>query len=88
MTYCGADAEWHFKKHYNPQIVLDTIELMKPDSKLNLGTASTTCPRCNKPVNYDFIIGGGILPSLDYDLIADTIFHSECWNKLVTESLP
>ena len=25
MTYCGADAEWHFKPGYDPQIVLDAI---------------------------------------------------------------
>jgi hypothetical protein len=25
MTYCGADAEWHFKPGYNPQVVLDAI---------------------------------------------------------------
>jgi len=22
MTYCGADAKWHFKPGYNPQVVL------------------------------------------------------------------
>jgi hypothetical protein len=94
MTYCGVDAEWHFKKDYNPQIVLDTIEILKPNSTINIGTETTICPRCNNKVEYDFIISRGyfingrILPSLDYDLIADTIFHSECWNKLVTESPP
>jgi len=25
QTYCGADAEWHFKPGYDPQIVLDAI---------------------------------------------------------------
>ena len=25
MTYCGADAEWHFKKGYDPQVVLDAL---------------------------------------------------------------
>jgi hypothetical protein len=25
MTYCGADAEWHFKPGYNPQRVLDAL---------------------------------------------------------------
>lgn len=24
-TYCGADAEWHFKPGYDPQVVLDAI---------------------------------------------------------------
>lgn len=26
MTYCGVDAEWHFKPGYDPQLVLDAIE--------------------------------------------------------------
>ena len=25
MTYCGAEGEWHFKKGYNPQTVLNEI---------------------------------------------------------------
>ena len=25
MTYCGADAEWHFKPGYDPQAVLDAL---------------------------------------------------------------
>jgi len=25
MTYCGTDAEWHFKPGYDPQRVLDAI---------------------------------------------------------------
>ena len=25
MTYCGADAEWHFKPGYDPQTVLDAL---------------------------------------------------------------
>jgi hypothetical protein len=25
MTYCGVDAEWHFKSGYDPQVVLDAI---------------------------------------------------------------
>ncbi len=25
MTYCGTDAEWHFKAGYDPQVVLDAI---------------------------------------------------------------
>jgi hypothetical protein len=24
-TYCGADAEWHFKPNYDPQSVLDAL---------------------------------------------------------------
>jgi DNA repair exonuclease SbcCD ATPase subunit len=26
MTYCGTDAEWHFKPGYDPQTVLDALE--------------------------------------------------------------
>jgi hypothetical protein len=26
MTYCGADAEWHFKPGYDPQRVLDVLK--------------------------------------------------------------
>ena len=29
MTYCGSDAEWHFKKGYDPQTVLDEIASYK-----------------------------------------------------------
>lgn len=25
MTYCGEDAEWHFKPGYDPQVVLDAL---------------------------------------------------------------
>jgi len=25
MTYCGTDAEWHFKPGYDPQRVLDMV---------------------------------------------------------------
>lgn len=31
MTYCGADAEWHFKPGYDPQIVLDALALARGD---------------------------------------------------------
>jgi hypothetical protein len=25
MTYCGADAEWHFRYVYDPQVILDAL---------------------------------------------------------------
>jgi hypothetical protein len=30
MTYCGADAEWHFKPGYDPQEVLDALDQSSP----------------------------------------------------------
>lgn len=49
-------------------------------------TDTTTCPRCNQPVKYQYIEYCGILQSNDYVLIADQIFHSKCWDDLVKEN--
>ena len=35
MTYCGADAEWHFKPGYDPQHVLDALETAPSGSGLS-----------------------------------------------------
>lgn len=51
-------------------------------------TATTVCPYCNKPVEYFYIKDRGILRSSTYDLIADTIFHSSCWNEMVEKYPP
>lgn len=83
MTYCGADAEWHFKPNYNPQIILDAIEFLSDPTKLaTIKSYAAICPKCAEPVDYDYIKDGGILSSLDYDLIGDSIFHAECWNAI------
>jgi hypothetical protein len=30
MTYCGTDAEWHFKPGYDPQEVMDVLDRSSP----------------------------------------------------------
>lgn len=38
MTYCGADAEWHFKAGYDPQAVLDALA---PEQDIGCGKSVT-----------------------------------------------
>lgn len=42
------------------------------------------CPYCKKPVT--IIWNKGVLPSPDYLLIADWIYHTPCWDKLIEEN--
>lgn len=47
------------------------------------------CARCREPVETRWAKdGGGLLSSPDYDLIADCIFHSACWEALIKEHPP
>ena len=39
MTYCGTDAEWHFKSGYDPQEVLDALAQSSPPK-----ATDCTCP--------------------------------------------
>jgi hypothetical protein len=41
------------------------------------------CPYCKKPVY--FIWNNGVVPSDEHVLIADWIYHTECWDKEVEE---
>jgi hypothetical protein len=41
------------------------------------------CPYCGKQVEYLYVEGGGVLPSPDYVLIADWVYHAACWDKQV-----
>lgn len=86
MSYRDKNGKLHYRHDYNQQIILDVIELINDSTKIiNIKSYAATCPRCKKSVDYDYIQNGGILPSLDYDLIGDDIFHAECWNMIVNE---
>ena len=47
------------------------------------------CPYCQKPVQVSIDTkSGGIIPSTTYDLIADWIYHSACWDEFTTKFPP
>lgn len=46
-------------------------------------TETTPCPYCGEPVISYWVKGGGCLSRPEYDLIADWIFHSKCWDAQV-----
>jgi hypothetical protein len=47
------------------------------------------CPGCGEKVLTLWAPGNrGLISSLSYDLIADTVWHSECWNKQLRENPP
>jgi hypothetical protein len=41
--------------------------------------AETQCPECLEPLTYLWVPGGGIVSSPEYVLVADWMFHSQCW---------
>jgi uncharacterized protein YuzB (UPF0349 family) len=43
----------------------------------------TECPECGKEVKY--LWDGGVIPTEQYVLIVDSIYHTKCWEKLVDE---
>ena len=47
-----------------------------------------TCPYCMKPVLTCWVKGGGMVSDPDVTLIADWVYHSECWDKQVEEHPP
>jgi len=49
-------------------------------------TCEDTCPYCQFPVTYYW--DNGVVSNKDYVLIADWIYHTECWDKLVEENPP
>lgn len=57
-TYCGADAEWHFKGGYNPQVVLDACnataggdEAKKSDGLCNCSWGCVEADNCRHPLS-------------------------------------
>ncbi len=44
------------------------------------------CPYCHGPVIANWVVGGGILSDPSYVLVADWLFHTECWDKQVAEN--
>lgn len=44
----------------------------------------TLCPYCNKPVVSNWT-KRGLLPSPDYTLVADWVFHQVCWDKIAAK---
>lgn len=53
----------------------------------------TNCPYCGYPVYSHWAIGAngeqlGMISEPQVDLIADWVYHSECWDKLVEEHPP
>lgn len=45
----------------------------------------TICPYCGKDVV--FLWRNGVVPSPDYALVADWVYHRACWDQLVAERL-
>jgi hypothetical protein len=39
-----------------------------------------TCPYCRKPVDYEW--DNGFISSPNNVLVADWVFHAECWSKI------
>ena len=49
----------------------------------------STCPYCKKSVVFTCDADtGAVISSPDYVLIANWIYHRECWDKQVAESPP
>jgi len=47
------------------------------------------CPYCKNLVSTHWIVGGkGMLSEPHVALIADWVYHTECWDKLVEEHPP
>jgi hypothetical protein len=41
------------------------------------------CAECGVPIKTLWVKNNGLIPSEDYLLIADWIFHPDCWSKSV-----
>lgn len=53
----------------------------------DLEAITTTCPGCNKEVISLWKSDAtGCIPSSAYVLIADWVFHSKCWDDMVTNA--
>jgi len=49
-------------------------------------TEQIPCAECGEPIEVHF--HNGVIPQPNYLLVADWIFHTECWNKKVDENPP
>lgn len=47
----------------------------------------TICPYCGTSVTSWWVPQRGCLPSPDYELVADWVFHSACWDEMAHENL-
>lgn len=54
--------------------------------KETIESIEETCPFCGQSVMFQW--KGGVISSPEYVLIADWIYHRECWDRQVSESPP
>lgn len=53
--------------------------------KENIEEIALKCPYCNEIVLIKWVTGGGMLRDAHSTLVADVVYHNECWDKLVEE---
>lgn len=56
--------------------------------RMNPETIRIPCAGCGEIIPTQWSPGGGLLRSRDYELVADCVFHTDCWDKLITEHPP
>jgi hypothetical protein len=71
MTYCGTDAEWHFKPGYDPQKVLDALDQSSPSP---LQAPHNPGERLR---NSDVAVGEGDTPKTASEMYEDTFKYLE-----------
>jgi hypothetical protein len=51
---------------------------------------ATPCPRCGRPVAWKWATDphGGFLSEPHNVLVADCVFHAECWDAMIAEHPP
>jgi hypothetical protein len=54
-----------------------------PDKPDEIEVDIIDCAECGVPIKTLWVKNKGLLPSPDYLLIADSIFHPDCWNRMV-----
>jgi hypothetical protein len=59
------------------------MEICAPNIEIEV----IACAECGEPIETRWTVGGGLLPG-DYDLVADWIFHRDCWDRKVAEHAP
>ena len=53
-------------------------EPVKPAPEADQG--QSVCPICKEPVAFKWVRGGGFVSEPHNVLIADCVFHAECWD--------
>jgi hypothetical protein len=43
------------------------------------------CPHCSYPVRVRWRAGGGVIPDPSYVLVADWVYHSQCWDRATAD---